>query len=169
MSAAKIDCWCQGRNERCAWCGGTGRRDSASNSFGSRRGVSRAAAAPVVAPVQSHSSHGSTSSAPTGQTTCPLCGVRVRKRRLARHLKAAHVRGAPQPGEPELAALRAGGRSNRERTPAVRKRGPAALDISGSGNLPKFDGSHGFHSFAREEGRFGSHPAHDDYGEESEA
>ena len=38
-----------------------------------------------------------------------------------------------------------------------------------SGGESRYDGSRGYHDFAREINRYGSHPLHDDYGDEANA
>lgn len=103
---------------------------------------------------------------------CPICDTRMQVRRLAMHLRAKHDISYPAIAKQKAHKDEKIGskmkRAPRSR-PDMNRRGDVVVEIGrDSASEQHLDGSRGYHSLSREGGRFGSHVAHDDYGEEGE-
>ena len=106
--------------------------------------------------------------------TCPKCGCKLKKSKLAWHLQNVYHSKQDQPAPP---ALKGGGPTRRDHSGAGRpKAKPTAVrpedlknEVRQSQISRSTDASKDFaHSF-RERGKYGSYPSHDDYGDEGKA
>ena len=95
---------------------------------------------------------------------CPECNAELKsENRLNKHLRNVHSRSAinsvaqtPLSRNKGISPSHAGGAT-----------GNGSKEQAQNKNHDSADGSKGFGHFARESGRFGSYPSHDDYGDES--
>lgn len=94
---------------------------------------------------------------------CPKCGVPVTK--LLRHLKKIHGIGTEQQG----LKISSAGTNKKNSGRNAKNSMDATLERSGgSGDERQFDATRYYYASYRDAGRFGSHPSHDDYGEEAQ-
>lgn len=101
---------------------------------------------------------------------CATCSAVMALRKLANHSLVAHGKRDPEvifncsPPRTLARASHAGDSTGR-----VASAYRLAANGSGNGYVDALDGSRGIGHFARECGRFGSMPSHDDYGDEAQA
>jgi hypothetical protein len=105
---------------------------------------------------------------------CSVCGVPVREDRLAKHLRTVHsamgksvssTRAKPQRPPTAPRPPKTSSRSSPStKAPVATERGQYEIE----GNLD-YTRKHQYSTNYREQGRFGSHPSHDDYSDEGDA
>lgn len=103
------------------------------------------------------------------QVKCPYCPSRVRRSRLARHLRGVHAASASEiealerqfpHSVSEISPSHVGDQTRQSGTPSKPASGRGSFATDGQ------DGSKHIGQFAREQGRFGTMPQHDDYSED---
>lgn len=101
---------------------------------------------------------------------CASCNAVMAMRKLANHSLVAHGKRDPEvivncPPPRTLPSPSHAGDATGKSAPF----GHFTANGSGDGGADPLDGSRGLGHFARERGRFGSMPTHDDYGDEARA
>lgn len=92
---------------------------------------------------------------------CPVCGASVRTDRLERHKARVHKQANFQKRIPKPSTNRPSGKS--KSSPAI---GPCVIESSPPER--RLDAGRDYFAAYRDNGRYGSYPSHDDYGDESE-
>lgn len=123
-------------------------------------------AAPYLAE-GTHRTAGNKASPKRQLTPCEVCSVQVRVDRLARHTQSVHPLDPRPPAAPVQRMPRPGfvERDDGQEAPARRGNGGGSRLAEALGD--GLDGGRFLGFAARENGRFGSYPSFDDYGDES--
>lgn len=108
---------------------------------------------------------------------CPNCQARVRRDRLARHARKIHAQLPPlskaKTAAPKNLACTQPGKSSPSRPANILDAQPDDLNATGTSGTPgsnidrSIDATKDYYAAYRDNGQFGSHPSHDDFGDES--
>lgn len=107
---------------------------------------------------------------PEKRVVCPKCGVQVNEKNLSRHLQNVHYFDTASNTSKQKPRARKGGKQSesKKKTASTPQRRQTPSWMEGQhDDGRKMDVTRPYAHARREHGRFGSHPSHDDYGDES--
>jgi hypothetical protein len=101
---------------------------------------------------------------------CQGCGNEVKVSNIPRHLKRCRrhrLGGGPKPALRHRAVRKQTAKPRPKKGQAKTRSGTGSVRGNKGAEVDSQDATRGYRDFARDHGRFGSHPSHDDFGDES--